>query len=234
MAEQVRLAAQPRSATGKSVARRLRAAGRVPAVVYGSDVGSMPLHVDALELFHALHTPAGLNVLVRLNVDGEEHLTIPREVQRHPVRGDLLHVDFVAVHREQPLRVEVPVDLQGADDIASPGVLTQVLHTIPMYVPPLDIPDRLELDVSGMVIGDVIRAEEVPLPQSARLDVDPDATVVTVSTATVLEPEAEALPEVPEDLASLMEAGELPRGPEAGQVVASPDELRQDVKGEGA
>ncbi len=234
MAEQVRLAAQPRTGTGKSVARRLRAEGRVPAVVYGKAAESAALHVDALELFHALHTPAGLNVLIRINVNGEEHLTIPREVQRHPVRGDLLHVDFVAIHREQLLRLEVPIHLEGQESLAAPGVLTQVLHTIPILVRPLDIPDRVELDVGGMVIGDLVRAEDVRLPQGAKLDVDPDTTVVTVSAPTVFEPTEAELPEVPEDLASLMEAGDLPAGPDAGVVVASPDELKQDVKGEGA
>lgn len=226
MAEQVKLEARPRDAAGRAAARRLRREGRVPGVVYGPKVAPTKVDVDALELYHVLHTSAGANVLVRLQVDGDEHLTMPREVQRHPVRGDLFHVDFVAIDPERLVRVEIPVHLEGAEEIASPGVLTHVLHTVPVRVSPLEIPDHFEIDVSEMVIGDVVRVEDIALPAGAEWDIETERTVATVTAPTIVEVEEEEPEELPEDLATLMEAGELG----GDELDASPDELAEDAK----
>jgi large subunit ribosomal protein L25 len=206
MAEQVKIVAETRTETGKGVGRRLRADGRVPAVVYGGEVAATPVHVDTLELYHALHTSAGANVLIRLQVDGEEHLTIPRGVQRHPVRGDLIHVDFVALQRDQRIRVEVPLHLSGGEEVAAPGVVQQVLYTIPIHVRPLDIPEEFTLEISEMVIGDVMRVEDLVLPEGAEYDIEADRVVVTVVAPTIIEEPEE---EEPEDalLAELIEEG---------------------------
>lgn len=208
MAEQVKIVAESRSEAGKGPARRLRAEGRVPAVVYGSRVSPAKLHVDALDLYHALHTSAGLNVLIRLQVDGDEHLTIAREVQRHPVRGDLVHVDFVAFDRESLIRVEIPVHLEGTEDVESPGVVQHTLHTIPIRVKPLDIPDWFTLQVGELTIGDTLRVEDIDLPAGAEFDIETDRAVVSIVAPTVIEEEEE---ELPEGLAELMEGleGEL-------------------------
>lgn len=227
MAEQVKLVARPREGTGKSVARRLRREGRVPAIVYGRTVEPTKVDVDALDLYHALHTSAGLNVLIRLDVQGTEHLTMPREVQRHPVRGDLFHVDFVAVERDRLVRVEIPIRLLRAEEVASPGVLTQVLHTAPIRVSPLEIPESLDIDVSEMVIGDTVRIEDLTLPERAAWEIETDRTIATVTAPTIIEVEEEEAEQLPEDLATLMEAGELG----GDELDASPDELREDAKG---
>lgn len=203
MAEQIELQAERRQETGKSAARRLRDQGRIPAVVYGSNVDSTNLHVDALDLYHVLHTSAGLNVLIRLQVDGDEHLTLARELQRHPVRGDLFHVDFIALDPEQHIRVEIPVSLRGSENVSAPGVVTQILHSVPILVSPLDIPDRFELEVGDMVIGDVLRVEDIDLPERAEFDIEVDRTVVTVVAPTEIEEEEEEA-EVPPALADLM------------------------------
>jgi large subunit ribosomal protein L25 len=219
MAEQVKLVAEVRDLSGSSVSRRLRRTGRVPAVVYGSGVGATRLHVDGLELYHALHTPAGINVLIRLQIDGDEHLTLPRDVQRHPVRGDLFHVDFVALDRDQLIRVEVPVHLEGAEDVASPGVVQHVLHTVPIRVRPLDIPDSFALHVADMAIGDVLRVEDLQLPEGAEFDIETDRTIVTVSAPTVLEaPEELEVPDTIQDIMQGLEGEEL-----------SADELEQRI-----
>lgn len=191
MAEQVKIVAEPRDDAGKGFARRLRASGRVPGVVYGTGVASTPVHVDVLDLYHALHTTAGANVLIRLQIDGDEHLTIPREIQRHPVRGDLIHADFVALDRDSLIRVEVPVHLEGAEEVEAPGVVQHVLHTVPIHVPPLDIPESFTLDVEDMVIGDVLRVEDITLPSGAEFDIETDRTVVTVVAPTIIEEEEE-------------------------------------------
>src|SRR5688572_13839809 len=97
MAKQVSLAATPRDGTGKGEARALRRAGRVPAITYGTDTEPRAISVDQLELYHVLHTDAGVNAILRLEVDGDETLAMTREIQRDPVRRTILHVDFVTV-----------------------------------------------------------------------------------------------------------------------------------------
>ena len=196
MSDQVKLAAQVRSGRGKGPSRRLRASGRVPAVMYGLGIDPTAVDVDARELYHVLHTSAGANVLIRLVVDGEEHLTLPREVQRDPVKGDVRHVDFVAVRRDQKVRVEIPIELLGVDDVQAPGVVAHVLHSLPMRVSPLEIPEHITIEVGDMQIGDMRRVEDLVLPEGVELDIDLDETVVTVNAPTLAElPEEEAAAE---------------------------------------
>lgn len=226
MADQVKLVATVRRETGKNAARRLRREGRVPAVVYGADVETTSLHLDARDLYHALHTEAGGNVIVQLDVDGEQHLTIPREVQRHPVRGDLLHVDFFALERESLIRVEVPIHLEGEDEVASPGVVSQVLHQVPIRVRPLDIPTSFALDVSELMIGDVLRVADIPLPAGAELDIEPDRTVLTCTAPSLVGVTEEERPETaaaqPPEAAPL---GDLPsEGVSLGSGAQEPEE----------
>lgn len=204
MAEQVQLTAEKRTETGKGPAGRLRAQGRIPAVMYGAAVdGTTSLHIDASDLYHVLHTSAGMNVIVQLQVDGDEILAMPRELQRHPVRGDLFHVDFVTIDRDTLVRVEVPVRLNGTEKVAAPGVVTHILHDIPIRVRPLDIPDQFELDVASMEIGDTLRVEDIEMPEGAEFDTEADRTVVTITAPTIVEEEAEEA-EVPEGLAAIM------------------------------
>ena len=194
MADQVTLAADARPEKGRKNANRLRMAGRTPAVMYGRGVDAVPVTVDQRELYHALHTPAGLNVLIRLQVNGEEHLTIARDVQRHPVREDILHVDFLAVSRDQQIDVEVPIHLLGDGDVSreTGGVVNQILHTLPLKVLPLEVPNSLELSVIGMQIGDVRRVGDIELPEGSELNIDPERTIVTINAPTILEEPEEA------------------------------------------
>src|SRR5947209_7003489 len=106
---EVKLKAQTREGTGKGPARRLRAAGKVPAVLYGHGMEPVSVTVDARDMYHVLHTGAGANVLVDLKVGGEEHLVLARKIQRDHVRGELVHIDFLAISRDQRITVDVPV-----------------------------------------------------------------------------------------------------------------------------
>jgi large subunit ribosomal protein L25 len=195
LSKQVQLSAQSRTHQGKGAAGRLRKQGRVPGIMYGFQVDPTAVSVDALELYHALHTDAGLNAMIRLDVGGEEHLTIARDLQYHPVRGDVLHVDFLAVDTKSQISVEVPVHIIGDDDIVE-AVVNQVLYTVPILVRPLDVPNYVEMSVEGMVVGDVKRVEDLRgvLPEGGEFDIDPDRTVVTIN-APVTEAELEALEE---------------------------------------
>src|SRR5919106_5095338 len=170
MADQVTLTAEPRASRGRGEARRLRRMGRVPAVAYGAGLDATSVSVDGLELYHALRTDAGLNALIRLHIGGDVHLTLARELQRHPVRRDILHVDFVAVDRSRKVTVDVPIHLQGhAAGADEGGVVDQALFAASVEVLPLEVPDELTLDISDMRIGDVKRLSDLSLPQGVTL-----------------------------------------------------------------
>lgn len=185
MAKQVAIAAERRAGNGKGEARALRRAGRVPAVAYGSGLVPTPLSVDALELYHALHTDAGLNAVLRLEFEGEMHLALARELQRHPVRRDVLHVDFVAFDKDKPVAADVPIHLEGhAPAVDEGAVLEQQLHMLPIEVLPLEMPESVILDVSSLQVGEVLRVADIPLPAGVTSLEDLERTVVTVSMPT--------------------------------------------------
>jgi large subunit ribosomal protein L25 len=228
MADQVALTAEPRDGSGRSEARRLRREGRVPAVAYGSGLDATPVSVDGLELYHALRTDAGLNALIRLDVEGDVHLTLARELQRHPVRREILHVDFVAVDRRRKVTVDVPIHLlghaQGADE---GGVVDQVRFTTAVEVLPLEVPDELTLDIAEMQIGDVKRLGDLTLPKGVTLLDDADSTVVSVS-APIMEvlPEDEAAAEAE---AAEAEGGEVSDAGTAAEEAAAEEAAAADA-----
>ena len=196
MAEQIALRAELRPGAGKGAASRLRRAGRVPAIAYGAGLQPTAVSVDALALYHVLHTAAGENAVLNLDVDGEKHLALARQIQRHPVRRDVLHVDFVAVDRLKPVTVDVPLHIEGdAAGVVEGGVLSQVEHTLEIEVLPLEVPTAITVDVSALAIGDAIKAGEITLPPGVTLLTDPESVVIQVTTPTVEEepePAAEA------------------------------------------
>lgn len=211
MADQVTLVAEPRAGRGKGEARRLRRDGRVPAIAYGSGLDATAVSVDALELYHALRTDAGLNALIRLQLDGDTHLTLARELQRHPVRREIMHVDFVAVDRERKVTVDVPLHLQGdAPGADEGGIVDQVLFSVSVEVLPLEVPDELTLDISDMQMGDLKRLADVVLPAGVELLEDSDRTVVSVSAPT-FEPTVEE-----EEVAAGEEAPDVEEAADAG------------------
>lgn len=199
MADQIRLQANRRERTSKGVVNQLRRDGRVPGIMYGYKVDPTPVDVDALDLYHALHTEAGMNALLLLDIEGdsEPHLTVARDLQRHPVRRDTLHVDFLAVDKDSPISVEVPVHTVNEEESADDqGVLNQILYTVPILVRPLDVPNYFELDLTGMAINDVLRVEDLAgqLPAGAEFDIELERTVLTVN-APISEEELEAMEE---------------------------------------
>lgn len=234
MATQVILKAETRDEIGKGASKRLRKTGRVPAILYGADIGSQSCHVDALELYHALHTDAGANVLIRLQVADDEHLSIIREVQRHAVRGDVLHIDFQNVDRNELYPADIPVHLENEESPRQEGgVVNLVLYTVPIHVRPLDTPNEFTLDLEGLEIGDVLRVEDLAdqLPEGAEFDIELERTVVTIN-APISEEALEALEggeeeeaEVPEELEGGEEdAGDLDAAAEAAATEGEPDE----------
>ncbi|HWH32154.1 MAG TPA: 50S ribosomal protein L25 [Egibacteraceae bacterium] len=192
MSEQVTLAARKRAGNGKGEARSLRREGRVPAITYGTGIDPVPVSVDALELYHALHTDAGANVVLRLEVDGDMHLAFPREIHRHPVRRDVLHVDFVAIDRTKPVTADVPIVVEGAEDApgaSEGGVLEQQLHALSIEVLPLEVPGHLTADVSGMNVNDVLRVSDLAVPSGVTVLTDGEEVVVTCTVPALDVPE---------------------------------------------
>ena len=217
MAE-VDLKAEPREGVGKGAARKARAAGKVPAVLYGPEVEPTRVSVDALELWHALHTDAGTNVLINLKVDGDSFLTMPREVQRDIVRGTLLHVDFLRIRRDVAIQVEVPIHLVGESvGVKEGGVVEHHLWELRVEVLPTDVPESVEADISALAIGDSLHVTDVKVPGNVTVITPEDETVVSVVPPPVLvvEPTPEELEAAAAAEAEAAEAAEGEEGAEA-------------------
>ena len=178
--EEVALAAEPRPSKGSASARRLRAAGKIPAVLYGHGVTPQPLAVDRRALRHALSREGGLNALLSLDVDGARHLAMARQIQRHPVAGSVQHVDFVVVRHDEVVEADVPVHLLGeAQEVSrSDGLVEQHLFSLTVSCRPGDIPANIEVDISGLTVGDTIRVGDLRLPPDVATPADPEEPVV--------------------------------------------------------
>jgi large subunit ribosomal protein L25 len=189
------LIAQKRSETGSGVAKRLRRAGRVPAVVYGLDAGTDSVSVPARELDHILHSASGSNTLITLQVEKSNQLTLARQVHRHPVRGTVLHVDFVRVRADQAIEAEVPIQFVGeAEGVRNGGLFEQSLFTLTVEALPGDIPNAFEHDISVLVIGDAIHVGDIAVPKGVVVLQEDDAVVAHISLPRVEEePEVEAV-----------------------------------------
>jgi large subunit ribosomal protein L25 len=194
---EVTLAVEIGRAPGSRPSNRLRAAGKVPGVVYGHATNPLPVTVDRRELRHALTTEAGLNALVTLVVDGRRELSIVKELQRDPVQRSIQHVDFLLINRDEVLSVDVPIVLEGeAEDVLrNDGVVEHVLTSLTVSAKPGDIPTAITYDISGLQAGDTVRVRDLELPAGVTTDVDADDPVVsaTVAAMEVPEPEAEAV-----------------------------------------
>jgi len=187
-----KLNATRREVAGKGGARKLRTTGQVPGVVYGHGMEPVPVAVDARELYHIMHTDAGSNVLIDLSVGPDHHLTLAREIQRDHVRGQFLHVDFLAVRRDEMITVDVPVELTGeSHGVKEGGVVEHHLWEIRVQCLPGDVPQRIEGEITKLGIGDSLRAGELPLPPSVEMLTDPEETVVSVVPPPILQVEEE-------------------------------------------
>ncbi|MBV8979519.1 MAG: 50S ribosomal protein L25 [Acidimicrobiia bacterium] len=178
--EEVTLTADLGRPVGSRPSRRLRADGKVPAVLYGHGTDPMALAVDGRELRNALTGDAGLNALITLRVDSESHLAMARHLQRHPVKGTVDHVDFVIVRRDEIVTADVPINLVGeAIEVnQNDGIVEQQLFTLTIKAKPLEIPASLEADISGLIIGEAVRVGDLKLPAGVETEVDPEEAVV--------------------------------------------------------
>lgn len=218
--QQVTLDAQPGRPTGTRPSRRLRAEGKVPGVVYGLDREPLAVAVDRRELRAALTTEAGLNALINLRVGDSTELTIVKEIQRHPIRRDILHVDFQRVSARQEITVEVPIHLTGeAEEVErAGGIVEQLLHSLTVNTTPVNIPNELTVDISGLTLDAPVRVADIALPEGVTTDVDPEEPVVIASLPSAVlaeEGAAEAEGAGEAEVAPGADTGEEPPGGDA-------------------
>jgi large subunit ribosomal protein L25 len=174
------LTAETGRIVGSRSSSRLRADGQVPAVVYGLGRDAVSVTVPWPELRKALTTEAGMNALITIDVDGQKDLTIVKDLQRHPVKRNVLHVDFLRVDPDAPVAVEVPIIMLGeARQIESRrGIVDQPMKTLTVKAKPADIPTQLEVTIDDLDIGDSITVADIVLPAGVTTDIDAETQVV--------------------------------------------------------
>lgn len=185
------LKATLREGTGKGAARKLRATGRVPGILYGHGMEPVSVHVDGLDLLHLFHR-AGGGVLIDLDVDGASHLVIPREVQRDHIRGRYVHIDFLAVRRDEKIRLSVEVREVGeAAGVKNGGVIEHHTRDVEIECFPTDVPEYLEIDVTGLEIGDMARAADIKVAEGVTILAGRDTPLISLIMPAVLQTEAD-------------------------------------------
>lgn len=198
------LKAERRSRMGKGGARACRRDDRVPGVIYGGNDAPAAISIAAPELLRQLRRPGFFSHVYAIDVDGSRERVLPREVQHDPLTDRPIHVDFLRMMAETKVNVDVPVvfvNEAAATGLRTGGVLNVVRHAIELICTPDTIPERIEVDLTGLEIGDVIHAEQLRLPAGVQLAAaDRGATIVTV------------VPPQTEPVAAAAEAGATPAG----------------------
>ena len=215
--ERTKLIVAQREGLGSAESRRLRRQGLVPGVLYGSGE-PIAITIEERELRRALTGVGGLHSILDVEIDGkgETHASILKEWQVHPVRGGVTHVDLHEVRLDKPISAAVSVQLLGGDDapgVREGGVLSQPLREVTVEALPLEMPEHIDLDVSGMEIGATLRISDLTAPEGATLLDDPEMVVATVTAPTkVVEPEP-----TEEELAAMEAEGEGVEGEEGAE-----------------
>lgn len=203
--DRIQLKAQIREEIGKKLNRALRQDGFVPAIVYREGKKTVHLKINGKDLISTLTTKAGENVLINLNIDDKskeqdnDRLVIVKEVQYHPIRDEILHVDFQEISLTEKLTVDVPIEVKGEAEgvVKDEGILEHVLWEVKVECLPADIPEKIEIDVTNMKIGDSILVKDLQTPPGVRIVGDAEQTVVSVAPPHVEKP-AEVIEEITE------------------------------------
>ena len=208
------LSASTRSTTGKGAARSLRREGQIPAVIYGHARDPLSLAIPTREFEKLLDRIAAESTVIELALDGGVARTLIREIQRHPFKKQILHVDFQELVAGEKVTVNVPIVLTGTPDGVrlNGGILNQVMSELSILVDPSNIPNHIEVDVTPVAIGHSVHVSDLAVPEGVEVVAEPDATVAVV-----------AAPKVQEEEAPVAESAEAPAEPE----------LIRKTKGEG-
>lgn len=183
------LQAKTRGATGKGVARKIRAEGMIPAVLYGPQAESRPISVDPRSLERVLHgSGSGMNTLIDLDLEGSGSVVLVKELQRDPVRGSYLHADFYEVDMTKPVEVMVPLHFVGrAKGLDFGGIVDHPVREIDVLCLPREIPGSLEVDMAELEIGDSLHVRDVVVPAGVTVLSDLDLSVANVEAPAVEE-----------------------------------------------
>jgi large subunit ribosomal protein L25 len=197
------LSATPRDGTGKGSARSLRAQGQIPAVIYGHGRAPQSLAIDNRELEKLLSKISAESTVIELSMDGKSARTLIREIQRHPFKRQILHVDFQELVAGEKVTVRIPIVLSGIPEgvRVDGGILDQTMRELEIEVDPANIPNRVDVDVNALRIGDSVHVRDIALPEGVTLVGEADSTVCVVSApravveTVVATEEVEAAPE---------------------------------------
>ena len=187
----VELKAKTREDTGKGSARKARAAGLVPAVLYGEGEAPQPLTIGYKDFYPVIHTTARENVILDLKIEGGQQgevKAIIREIQYHPVRREILHVDFQHISMTKEIEINVPIEVIGESVgvKTSGGILELIMREVQVECLPANIPDRIEINVTELDVGDSLQVKDLHV-ENARITSDMDSTVVTIVAPSVIE-----------------------------------------------
>ena len=225
--DQITLRAEAGRETGTRPSRRLRREGLVPAILYGLGVETLTIAVDGRELHAALHTEAGLNALINVEVGKESHLAVAREIQRHPVRGEITHLDFIKISLDVALEAEVGIEFVGTPvGIAEGGIVDTQNNSVVVRCLPTAIPSHIPADIEGLNVGDTFTVGMLEPIEGVEIISDPDlplASVVIPAVLVVDEPE-----EVEEGLEG-EEAAEVEEGAEGEEAAEGDAETEDDA-----
>ena len=227
--QQETLRALKRDEAGSRPSRRLRRSGFIPAVVYGRDLETVPVSVSSRDLYVVLHTEAGLNALINVAIEGGDTvLSVAREVQRDPTRGDITHLDFIKVSLEEEIEALVVLDLLGTPvGVREDGGFVEAIeNTVRVEALPTQIPTSIEADISHLTIGATLRISDLPVLEGVTYLDDPEQPLVSVLIPAVIEE-----PE-PEELEEVLEGEEAEAAAEAAEEAAEGVEGSPDTQDE--
>ncbi len=192
MSSQVTLRAETGRATGSRESRRLRRTGQVPAIVYGKSLDPINVSVDAHDLHMALHTEAGANALINLEIEGQDQvLALARVIERHPFRNEYRHIDFVTVSLDETVHAEVVIHFLGTPvGVEEGGGFSPSKTHVVVETLVTSIPSGIELDISGVALGDALRIADLPELEGVTYTEDPETVLMSV-TAPAAEIEEE-------------------------------------------
>jgi large subunit ribosomal protein L25 len=214
------LTATSREGTGKGVARKLRAEGKVPAVVYGHARAPQSIVLDNREVQRLLEKVAAASTVIDLTIDGTAHRTLIREIQRHPLRPGIVHIDFMELVAGETVTVRVHIAFEGTPvGVRSDGgIFEETLHEVEIEADPVNIPDRLVVDISGLHIGHSLHVRDIKLPEGVELLTDPGVTICLCSAPReeVAKPGAEPVEGAPTEPELIRKAKEDEEAEAAG------------------
>ncbi len=216
--EQVTLSAKPRAAFGTRPSRRLRRQGLVPATVYGKNAEAKSITVDSRELYLAMHTEAGRNALINVDIEGDEKvLAVAREIQRHPVRGEVIHLDLIQISLDEAISADVALEYIGTPIGVREdgGFVESISTTVNIMALPTAIPSSIVIDIEDLHTGDTLKVSDLPELEGVEYTDDVDRPLVTV-----------LLPRVEEEVEVLVELGE------DGEPIEAPEEGAEEAAGE--